>query len=153
MTIRLQKLVRSEQGISLVEMALVIPFLLLIVIGVVDFGRAYYLYNEVVGAAHAGAIYGSQFPTDTTGMQTAGTNNAPDVSGISVSATYGCECLDGTSASASCSSAPSCSSSNNEVYYVHVTASATYTPLVPWPGVPSSVPMSETVEVRSAVAY
>lgn len=153
MTAKLYQFVRAEQGISLVEMALVIPFLLLIVIGVVDFGRAYYLYNEVVGAAHAGAIYGSQFPTDTTGMQTAGTNNAPDVSGISVTASYGCECLDGTLASASCSSAPSCASSNNEVYYVQVTATATYTPLLPWPGIPSSVPMSESVEVRSAIAY
>lgn len=153
MTIKLRNLVGSEQGISLVEMALVIPFLLLIVIGIIDFGRAYYLYNEVVGAAHAGAIYGSQFPTQTANIQTAGQNNAPDVSGISVSASYGCECLDGTEASASCATSPSCSSSNNEVYYVIVTASATYTPLVPWPGVPSSVPMSQTVEVRSAIAY
>lgn len=148
---RFHRSLRSEQGMSLVEMSLVVPVLLLILIGIVDFGRAYYLYNEVVGAAHAGAIYGSQFPTDTTGMQTAVTNNAPDVSGLQATATYGCECYDGSDASASCASPPSCTT--NEVYYVHVTASATYTPLVPWPGIPTSVPMSETVELRSAVAY
>jgi Flp pilus assembly protein TadG len=140
-------IVQSEQGSSLVEVALALPMLLLLLLGVVDFGRAFYLGNEVAGAARAGAVYGSQFPMDTAGMTSAVNADAPDVSGISASPSYGCECSDGTSASASCSTVPSCTT--NVVYYVKVTASATYNTLFPWPGIPSSFPLSSTAEMRS----
>lgn len=140
------RILRSEQGSSLVEVALVLPMLLLVLVGMVDFGRGYYLGNEVAGAARAGAVYGSQNPTDTAGMKTAVTEDAPDVPGITASASYGCECSDGTSASASCSTVPTCST--NVVYYVKVTASATYTTMVPWTGLPSSIALSRTVEMR-----
>ena len=84
----------SEAGSSLVEVAVFLPVLLLLLIGVVLFGRAYYLANEVAGAAHAGAAYGAQNPTDTTGMQNAAKLAAPDVSGLSVTSLRGCECWD-----------------------------------------------------------
>ncbi len=42
---------QAEQGASLVELALVLPILFLILMGAVDFGRAYYLAMEVAGAA------------------------------------------------------------------------------------------------------
>jgi Flp pilus assembly protein TadG len=138
---------RSEHGASLVEVALVLPVLILILLGVVDFGRAYYLSNEVAGAAHAGAVYGSQYPTDTTGMQTAAAANAPDVSGLTTTASYGCECSDGSDASTSCATVPSCST--NIVYYAKVKASVAYSPWFPWPGIPSSIAIADTVEMRS----
>jgi Flp pilus assembly protein TadG len=119
----------SEAGSSLVEVAVFLPVLLLLLIGVVLFGRAYYLANEVAGAAHAGAAYGAQNPTDTTGMQNAAKLAAPDVSGLSVTSLRGCECWDGTHSSASCTTTPTCSV--NVVYYATVTATATYKPIVP----------------------
>jgi Flp pilus assembly protein TadG len=138
----------SETGSSLVEMALFLPVLFLLLMGVVDFGRAYYLANEVAGAVHAGAVYGSQDITDTTGMQSAASLNAPDVSGLSTSASWGCECSDGTSRSASCTATPTCSV--NEVYYATVTATATYKPIVPWTGVHSSIIITRSATMRSA---
>ncbi len=42
---------RRSQGQSLVEFALVLPVLLLIVFGILDFGRAIYEYNTVADAA------------------------------------------------------------------------------------------------------
>lgn len=49
--------VRSRQGSgqSLVEFALLLPILLLILMGVFDFGRAIYAYNTVSEAARNGA--------------------------------------------------------------------------------------------------
>jgi Flp pilus assembly protein TadG len=75
----MESIVHSECGSSLIEMAFIMPLLLLILFGVVDFGRAYYLAIEVAGAARAGAVYGSQYPTDTVGMTNATKLNAPDV--------------------------------------------------------------------------
>jgi Flp pilus assembly protein TadG len=141
-------LAASERGSSLVEVALLMPVLLALLLAATDLGRAFYLMNEVAGAAHAGAMYGSQNPTDTADMQTVATSNAPDVSGIGATASYGCECSDGTQSSASCGTTPSCASLT-EVYYVKVKASATYTPMIPWPKFGSSFTLSDTVEMRS----
>ncbi len=142
-------ILRSQSGSSLIEVAVALPVLLLILTGIVDFGRAYYYANEVEGAAHAGAVYGTQFPTNTANMVAAATANAPDVSGISATASYGCECQDGTNASASCTSTPSCTT--NIVYYVTVTAAASFHPLLPWPGIPNPINITHSVTMRSGI--
>ena len=142
---------RDEAGASLVELALVLPLFMLLTFGAVDFGRAFYLAIEVAGAARAGASYGSQNPNDTTGIQTSAQNAAPNVPDLSVATpTYGCECADGTNYSASCSVTPSCSGGLNYVYRVNVTVTGTYTPLVRWPGIPSSMTLSNSASMRSA---
>ncbi len=142
---------RSEDGSSLLELALVLPFLLLLLLGVVDFSRGYYLGLEVSAAAHAAALYGSQHDTDITGMQNAALADASDVPNFtssSVTASYGCECSDGSSASASCSVVPTCAT--NVVDYVQVATSATYNVLFPWPGVPASLTLSGNARMRAA---
>jgi len=141
-----------ERGESLVELALVLPFLSLLLIGVIDFGRAYYFSIEVAGAAHTGALYGTQNPTDTPGMVSAALGDAPDVTSVpamamTATATYGCECSDGTSAVALCATQPSCGV--NVVNYVQVTTSATYTPLFHWPGIPASFPLQGQARLRA----
>lgn len=137
-----------ERGSSLVELALVTPILLALMLGAVDVGRAYYLSMEVVGAAHAGAAYGVVKPSDTTGIQAAAAADAPDVPGLTVGTpSYGCECSDGSSYSANCTTTPSCVS--NVVYRVNVTANATYKTWFPWPGIPSTFNLSSSASMRS----
>lgn len=139
---------RAETGSSLVELALTLPIFLLLLMAAVDFGRVYYLAMEVAGAAHAGAEYGVQSPTDITGIKAAATADAPDVPNLSVTTpTYGCECADGTGYSASCSNSPTCSA--NVVYRVTVSVSATYKPIFPWPYIPSSMVLSNSATMRS----
>jgi Flp pilus assembly protein TadG len=136
-------------------MAIAAPVLLLLALGILEFGRVWYLENELAGAAQAGAIYGSQNPTDTTGMKTVAANNASDVSsavdvtGFTTSATWGCECstAQGTG-SVNCAATPSCT--YNVVDYVIVTVSATYKPIFAWPGSPQSIALSQTVRMRGA---
>lgn len=138
----------DEQGSSLVEIALLTPVLLLVMLAVVDFGRAYYLAMEVAGAAHAGAEYAIQNPTDATGIKVAAINDAPNVPNLSVTTpTYGCECSDGTLYSANCSSTPTCTT--NYVYRIDVKTSAAYKPLFPWPGIPSNLNLSSSASMRS----
>ena len=137
-----------EDGGSLIELSLTLPLFFLLLFGAVDFGRAYYLAMEIAGAAHAGAEYGAQNPTDTTGMQAAARADAPDVPGLTVTTpSYGCECSDGTLFSASCTTTPSCTT--NVVYRVTVPVSVKYKPLIPWPMIPSSMTISNSATMRS----
>lgn len=48
-------LIRSERGAAVVEFALVLPLLILLVFGIIEFGRAYNLYLGVTHAAREGA--------------------------------------------------------------------------------------------------
>jgi Flp pilus assembly protein TadG len=46
---------RNERGQSLVEMAMIAPFLVMILLVLIDFGRAAYDYSTLAGAAREGA--------------------------------------------------------------------------------------------------
>ena len=136
----------SCEGGSFVELALILPMFLLILVPTVDIGRAIYMSIEVASAAQAGAAYGIQNPTDASGMQSASTAGVSNLSGISAKATYGCECSDGTSASASCTSTPTCT--YNSVNYVDVVATAPYSTTFGYPGLPSSMNISREIRLR-----
>lgn len=49
------RLRRAEEGQALVEFALVVPFLLVFIIGIVEFGRAWNLHQVLTDAAREGA--------------------------------------------------------------------------------------------------
>jgi hypothetical protein len=51
---------RERKGQGIVEFALVLPFLLLLIIGMVDVGYAFYDYMELVGANREGVRLGSR---------------------------------------------------------------------------------------------
>ncbi len=57
----------GERGQSLVEFALILPLLVLILMGVFDFGRAFFAYNAISGGAREGARYGVIHPTARDG--------------------------------------------------------------------------------------
>ena len=143
----------NESGQSLVETAFTVSLLVLLLAAAADFGRAFYKNIEVKGAARAGASYGVTDPGDTTGMQNAAKAAAGDIasdSKFSATASWGCECYSGSTPTIpgpnSCTT-PSCA--ENVVDYVSVTVSDQYTPLFPWPGIPSTIPMSSTVTMRA----
>jgi Flp pilus assembly protein TadG len=157
---------KFERGASTVEVALMLPFLLLLLMGVVDFAQMVHLAIEVSNAARAGAQYGYQnsaTQADTPGMIAAAEDDAADVTTWGAStASYGCMCSDGTEqiqmassssgsssgstsgSSSLCSTPPSsCRSKGTQlINYVEVQTQATYTPLFPWPAVPSSITLN-----------
>jgi Flp pilus assembly protein TadG len=146
LTIAMHRLLCRKDGSAITETALALPFMILLLVGAVDFGRAFYTAIEVESAAEAGALYGQQNLTNLAGIQAAAQLDAPDVTGLTAVATYGCECADGTSASVSCAASPTCST--NVVNYVQVVASVTYQPILKYPGM-SSIPLSTTVKMRA----
>lgn len=57
----------SRRGQSLLEFSLTLTAMILLLAGIVDFGRAFFILVELRDAAQEGALYGSFNPTDTGG--------------------------------------------------------------------------------------
>jgi Flp pilus assembly protein TadG len=55
----LRRFVSEQRAASMVEFAIVAPLLFLIVFGIIDFGRAFFLYNNLTNAARDGARVGA----------------------------------------------------------------------------------------------
>src|SRR5207244_13051301 len=74
---------RTCRGQSLVECALVLPLMVTVMLGIVDFGFVYFVRGSVENAAREGARYGSIHPADVGGI----TNRVEQtVTGINTSA-------------------------------------------------------------------
>src|SRR5579863_1339564 len=119
------RLFRDQTGSALVEMALLVPFLALLAVGVVDAGRFMYDGILVGNSARAGAQYGAQnlrIVTDTTGITSAAKNDA-NLSGLTVLPTHMCVCADGT---ASTCLSTDCPYPNHRLTYVSVNAKKTF---------------------------
>lgn len=137
-----------EQGSSLLETALVTPVLILLLVAAVDFGNAYYARIAVSSAAEAGVLYGVQNPSDVAGMVLAAKLDGVNLLTLVPTATFGCECADGSGASTLCLVTPACGS--NVVNYVEVDTTAVYTPMMPYPGVPSTIIINGKARMRVA---
>ena len=140
---------RGEEGSQMIELALVMPLLLAVFVGAVDFGRAYFLSMEVASAAQAGAMYGITNPADTAGMQSAAAADAPDLPGMTPTATYGTECADGTSPALANNTPPS-SCPNGVVQYVEVDTTASYQPILYYPGFASAFTLTSKSRMRAS---
>jgi Flp pilus assembly protein TadG len=58
-----RRALRDEKGQGLVELALVLPLLLLILLGIADLGRAFYYTVMITGAAREAAAYAAVNPS------------------------------------------------------------------------------------------
>ena len=58
----------GRRGQNLVEVALVLPIMVIMMLGIVEFGFLYFARGSVDNAAREGARYGSIHPTDTAGI-------------------------------------------------------------------------------------
>ena len=138
---------RGDSGDAMVELALSVTLLGTLLLGAAEFGTLAYSAIEVSNAAHAGAAYGAQSHTtadDVSGMETAATQDAPNVSGISATAARSCQCSNGGSSTCAVTD---CSTSRI-VEYVTVNTTATVSPLFAVPGLPKSYTMTGKAVLR-----
>jgi len=78
MAMKIRTFASCDSGAALVEFAIVLPILLLLVFGVVDFGRALYTVNNLTSAVREGARLASTqiSPDPTTGGSQAAVTTA-----------------------------------------------------------------------------
>jgi Flp pilus assembly protein TadG len=137
----------GRSGLVLVEFALITPFLLLALAGVLNYSMALRTASCLTDAARIGAWYGSQSLTNASnsaGMQAAALAAAPGITGMTAAAVKSCKCPGG--ASVSCTG--SCSGGSMLVY-AQVTTSATSHTYFDYSGLSFSGAVSATVLVRA----
>jgi Flp pilus assembly protein TadG len=74
---------KKDRGQSMVEFALLLPFLILLIVGTFDLGRAFFSLITITNAAREGARYGTLHPSDEAGMKAAAATEATN-SGIPI---------------------------------------------------------------------
>ena len=133
---------RDGRGVAAVEFALATPLLATILTVLVDFGFGFYEKMQVEDAAQAGAQYALLYGWDSTAIQNAVTNATP-LSGLSATPapTKTCGCPSGTSVTAATCGA-TCSNGLSAGTYVTISAQATYTPLISYAVMGSTVTLS-----------
>jgi Flp pilus assembly protein TadG len=157
----LPRILRSQSGQSLVELALLTPILLLLVVGTVEMGRYTSLSILVGNAARAGAEYGAQNPTtagDSAGIQNAAMADLKDISGFktqpTVTSTFVCGCDNGGTIIPSPETFAACSVTCNVgahlVTSVQVTVTGTFSSMFNYPGIPSPLTITSTATERVA---
>jgi len=140
-----------ERGQSLVELAFVVPLLLLLLIGIIEIGRFAFYSIVVSNAARAGAQYGAQSlatAADTAGIATAAKNDGQGGTGLTVTSSQLCGCS-GATLSGSCP-ATLCVLPNHALVYVRVQVVGAFPSLFHYPGLPASIDVTSVEEMRVA---
>jgi Flp pilus assembly protein TadG len=159
---------RGHRGSAAVELAFALLLLGAVLVGTIDFARAFYQAMALTTAARAGAQYGARSTAkakDTSGMTTAALNAAQtDVSALTSgdiaagcllqcepdapgSATYSLATPGGGSACTN--SAPSCTGGNHLIWIVTVTATKTFMTLANYPGIPHVLSITRAARMRT----
>jgi Flp pilus assembly protein TadG len=151
----------DDAGQAFVEVALVLPMLMLLIVAGVEFGRLAYADIEVSNAARAGVSYAMQShaavaTSQFTNIENAAKQDAPNLPGLIVDPpvlTCYCETSGGvTTALASCSatdaSLTTCPSPSSIVIYVQVNTHADIDTVFHLPAIPNTVTLRGTAIMR-----
>ncbi len=134
---------RRASGQSTVEMAVITPFLILILLAAADFGRMFYMSVQLRGGARAGAQYGAQSTTDAADSATMQAVALSQINLIGASPTASASaCTCASSNMPKCSSSYDCTDLGPNGAYVSVSTSAVFKTIVTYPGIPSSVTLT-----------
>ena len=141
-----------SRGSATLELAVLLPLLLVGTLGIADFGRIYYHMIAVSNAAHAGAKYGAHSPQNMdneSGITVAVLNELGDYADetVGVEATRYCTCRDGTEVN--CEAGVCGFSGEPDRIYIKVRVQKPVEPLFPYPGMPETVLLSRDAYVRA----
>jgi Flp pilus assembly protein TadG len=126
-----------QSGQALLELALLVPFLLLLALGIIEIGRLAYYSIEVANAARSAAQYGTQSLADaanTASIIAAAQNDAPDIGvNLNVTPLVSCGC-----AAAALTTVCPVGGCAYPLVYLTVTTQYTLSSLFRYPGIPTT---------------
>ena len=131
-------LARGDSGSALAEIALVLPMLVLLLIGLIEVGRFGSYIIMTGNAARAGVQYGAQntiTANDPIGMKNSAKNDAQNDTGLTANAITFCQCADGTGSTCLVTD---CASSHRLIF-VEVDTTGTWQSLTNFPYLPASL--------------
>jgi len=134
----------------MVELAVVLPVLVLLAIGVMDYGRVYFTSIAVANAARAGAEWGASGSTgayqDDARIQSFAQLDGAEAAPITITSNHVCKC-GGTTVT--CAGTTCSGGYGVPIVLVEVTASKTVALLIKYPGLPTSVTITRTATFRA----
>ena len=134
MSSRSNRRARSRPGVAAMEFAVLLPFLVTMAFGIVDFCRLFYCSVIVTDCAMNGAIYSSQVASPTANSPYANVTAAAQAESgdLPIQPTISSAAITDSDGHAA----------------ITVTATYTFTTAFPYPFIPSSVTISRTVQMR-----
>ena len=142
-----RRLLSCQRGAAVVEFAVAVPVFAFMLIGLIETTRYTFFGITAAHAARAAVQYGAQnvvTAADTTGMKNAATADVGNPSAWTVTPTHLC------TSSGSVITCPNGSGAmvSSLTYFVQVQVTGTFTPLIRYPGLPSSVPVTASATMR-----
>ncbi len=146
----INKLLGSSEGNALIEVALFLPIMFLMLIGVLDFGVALNQYVRVADSARSAAEAATTYvwANNMDYVRLVGNLSANGIPGYSISATQYCLCAPGT-AQFTCAGHTACGSYGVPNQYVQVTATAQLPLLFSIKGLPTSYSVKSVAIART----
>ncbi|ACJ27251.1 TadE-like protein [Shewanella piezotolerans WP3] len=145
----------KQRGVAAIEAVITLPFLILVMLLVMDFGRVMYVSITTTSAARAAAGYAAQstnLVVDTSGIQASAQQEANDLlinnaneQAVDVSSKRICKCP-GSITEVSCTS--NLCAAELQIF-IEVTASRDFRTVVEYPFIPNDIPISRTAIIRA----
>lgn len=155
---------RGQSGVAAVELAVVLPVLIVLIAFVTDLSLGILARTQVQNAARAGAEFATTFGYDQDGIKDAAskavTRSVVPIAAASVTVAVQCGCTDTGVIVAQTDTAPNCSATFcasgaiNTTAFVTVTVTSAYTPIFTsmWQLISGSRAISASVVGRTARA-
>jgi Flp pilus assembly protein TadG len=124
-----------RRGMAAAELAILLSVLAFILLASTDFARLFYDYVTITNCASNGAIYGCQDPTF-----------ANDTAGIKAAAVLDGAALNPALSTSDVSTMPGTDANGDP--FIAVTVTHTFTTLIAYPGIPHTMSLSRTVQMR-----
>jgi Flp pilus assembly protein TadG len=140
------RFVRNRHGGPAVAFALILPVLMLMVVGLIDFGAHMLDTTALRNAARAAVEYARVKPTDTAGIKAVAVQTGQlDPTTLTVTTTLICECSPGVAVQCT----TQCQTTAMQKY-VKVDVAQPFTPIIPYPELllPSTVTGEATLRYQ-----
>ena len=146
---------KKGAGTITAELGIAVPLLMLMMVGAADFARLFFHVVTLDNASLTGAFYGAQntvLSADYDGMVLAAKNDARDLTGVSATPDRYCDCPNKTAKNCF---TDTCTGfyGGTGLYglpraYTELAVHQTFSPLLPWPGIPNPVVINERTYMR-----
>lgn len=131
---------RDDRGTAAVEFALVLSLVSLMLIGVADFGLAFYRSIQISDAVNYATTYKLNNPgAALADVEQKATDALAGLDALTVTASLTCSC---DHAAQTCSAANEAACGGVWREFIVVNASASVDPILSWPGIPDPIPIS-----------
>jgi len=142
---KISRLARRENGGAILELAVGLPFIMFLVIGVAEYGRLYYMGMAVASAAQAGVHYGVAYDGNVDSMIISTQRDAAGTVFDSITAGQFCRCPD--AGVVDCSTT-TCGTYGPPQVFDSVRVRRDVAMLIRYVGLPASVTVARTAILR-----